>query len=184
MPGWLNPFDVLIVFSVLVGAVVGFARGLVRMLMSVAVLYVAAVLGLALHRPVGNWVSYSFNLSRTFSLGLTFGAILILTFAILNFILRRIYKETELPSIRQIDSLGGLVIGFFVACIWIGFAILVLAFLLTATEAEPTGVQQNVLSYFNRSALVPVFYDFLGVALTTLRPWMPKGTPPELFRIS
>ncbi len=184
MPGWLNPFDVLIIFGVLVGALVGFIRGLVRMLMSLAVLYVAAVLGLALHVPLGNWISNGFNLDRTFSLVLAFGLIVILTFAGLNFVLRRIYKETELPSIRQIDSLGGLVVGFFVACVWIGLVILVLAFLLNATGAEPTGVQQNMLGYFNGSALIPVFYDFLGVALATLRPWMPKGLPPELFRIS
>lgn len=183
MPDWLNPFDVLIVFGVALGSIVGFARGLVRMLMNLAVLYVAAILGLTLHRPLGNWVSYNFDLSRTFSLVLAFVGILVFTFALLTFLLRRLYKETELPSIRQVDSLGGLVVGFFVACFWIGFAIMVLAFLLTATEAEPTGVQRNVLSYFNQSALIPVFYEFLRVALATLRPWMPKGLPPELFRI-
>ncbi|MFN2224855.1 MAG: CvpA family protein [Anaerolineae bacterium] len=183
MPSWLNPFDVLIVFSVLVGTVLGFVRGLVRMLLTLAVLYVAAVLGLTLHRPFSNWIIYIFGLPESISLGLAFLLIVAVASIIMNFVLRRTYKDTELPGIRQIDQLGGMIIGFLVTCVWIGFAILVLAFFLTAPDTQTTGLQQNVLDYFRRSALVPIFYDFLGIALATLKPWMPRGLPPELFRI-
>lgn len=183
MPTWLNPFDVLIIFGVLLGVGLGFIRGLVRMGLSLAVLYVSAVLGLTLHRPVGNWIIYIFGLPESICLGLAFLLILILASTLMNFVLRRTYKDTELPGIRQIDQLGGLIIGFFVACVWIGFAILVLAFVLEAPDIQNTGMQQNILAYFRKSALVPVFYEFLGIALATLRPWMPKGLPPELFRI-
>lgn len=183
MPGWLNPFDVLIVLGLLAGAILGFVRGLVRMILSLAVLYIAAVLGVTLHRPVSNWIIYVFGLPRSVSLGLAFILIVILTSAIMNFVLRRTYKDTELPGIRQIDQLGGLIVGFFVACVWIGFAILAVAFFLTGSDTTPTTLQENTLLYFRRSALIPVFYDFLGIALVTLKPWMPKGLPPDLFRI-
>ena len=183
MPGWLNPFDVLIVFAVLVGTILGFVRGLVRMLLTLAVLYVAAVLGLTLHRPFSNWIIYIFGLPESISLGLAFILIVVVASAIMNFVLRRTYKDTELPGIRQIDQLGGMIIGFLVTCVWIGFAILVLAFFLTGADTQATAMQRNVLDYFRRSALVPIFYDFLGIALATLKPWMPRGLPPELFRI-
>lgn len=183
MPTWLNPFDVLIVFAVLVGTILGFVRGLVRMLLSLAVLYVAAVLGLTLHRPFSNWIFYIFGLPESVSLGLAFLLIVIVASTVMNLVLRYTYKDTELPGIRQIDQLGGMIVGFFVTCIWIGFAILVLAFFLTAPDTQPTDLQVSMLNYFRRSALVPIFYDFLNIALVTLRPWMPKGLRPELFRI-
>ena len=183
MPSWLNPFDILIAFSVLVGTALGFVRGLVRMLLTLAVLYVAAVLGLTLHRPLSNWIIYIFGMPASISLGLAFLLIVALASVIMNFVLRHTYKDTELPGIRQIDQLGGMVVGFLVACVWVGFFILVLAFFLTAPDTQLTGFQQNLLDYFRRSALVPIFYDFLGIALATLRPWMPKGLPPALFRI-
>lgn len=183
MPTWLNPFDILIIFGVLLGVGLGFIQGLVRMLLSLAVLYVSAVLGLTFHRSLSNWIIYIFGLPESLSLGLAFLLIVIVVSTVINFVLRRTYKDTELPGIRQIDQLGGLIIGFFIACVWIGLAILVLAFFLQASDVQNTGLQQNLLAYFRRSALVPIFYDFLGIALATLNPWMPKGLPPKLFRI-
>lgn len=183
MPGWLNPFDVLIVIGVLLGAAVGFVRGLVRMALSVAVLYVTTVLGVLLYRPMGNWIHEGFGVPLTGSLSLSFVLIVVLGFVIISAMLRRVYKETELPGIRRIDQLGGLIVGFFVGCLWVGLAVLVLNFLLTATAAQASGVPGNAFVYFRQSALIPVFYDFLRIALVTLKPWMPKGIPPELLRI-
>ena len=108
MPGWLNPFDVLIVFSVLVGTVLGFVRGLLRMILALAVLYVAAVLGLTLHRPFGNWLIYIFGLPQSISLGLAFLLIVIVTSAIINFVLKLTYKDTELPGIDGIERVLGI----------------------------------------------------------------------------
>jgi uncharacterized membrane protein required for colicin V production len=183
MPDWLNPFDVLIVFGVLVGAAVGFVRGLVRMALSVAILYVAAALGVALHRPIGNWLHNGFGVPLPTTLSFAFVLVVTLSFIIIGAIVRRVYKETELPGIRRIDQLGGLIIGFLVGCLWIGLAILVLNFLLTATAAQTTAAPRTMFIYFRQSALIPLFYDFLRVALVTLKPWMPKGIPPELLRI-
>ena len=181
LPAWLNPFDVLIVFVLLGGVALGFIRGLVRMILSLVVLYVGAVLATAFYIVAGGWVNRMFGLPRKTSEGLTFLLILVLTSVVLNFILRRTYKDTELPGVRQIDQLGGMIIGFFLTCIWIGFGILVLAFLLGTEVTAGEGYRQSLISYFRSSNLIPVFYDFLSVALTTLRPWMPKGLSPELF---
>jgi uncharacterized membrane protein required for colicin V production len=179
MPGWLNPFDVFIVIGVLLGAAIGFVRGLVRMALSVAVLYVTTILGVLAYRPMGEWIHNGFGVPLTGSLSFSFVLVVVLGFIIISAILRRVYKETELPGIRRIDQLGGLIIGFFVGCLWVGLAVLVLNFLLTATA----GASPNVFYYFRQSALIPVFYEFLRIALVTLKPWMPKGIPPELLQI-
>lgn len=181
VPAWLNPFDVLIVFALLVGVALGFIRGLVRMILSLLVLYVAAILAVTFYVVVGGWLHSILGLPRQISEGIAFLLILILTSATINFVLHRTYKDTELPGVRQIDQLGGMIIGFFLACIWIGFSILVLAFFLGTTTAAGEGYRQGLVGYFRTASLIPIFYDFLSVALATLKPWMPKGLPPEMF---
>jgi uncharacterized membrane protein required for colicin V production len=180
LPSWLNPFDVLIVLGLLGGVALGFVRGLVRMVLSLLVLYVAAVLALTLYETVGRWIGYMFGMPRTANLALAFILILVLVSVLLNFILRRTYKDTELPGIRQIDQLGGLVIGFFVTSIYIGLAILVIAYVLNALAGDITGFQQNAVIYFNNSALIPIFYNFLPIAVASLKPWAPEGLPDIL----
>jgi len=183
LPSWLNPFDVLIVLAMVGGVALGFMRGLVRMVLSLAVLYVAAVLALTLYETVGRWIGYMFGMPRTANLALAFILILVLVSVLLNFILRRTYKDTELPGIRQIDQLGGLVVGFFVTSIYVGLAILVVAYVLNALAGDVTGFQQNAVFYFNNSNLIPIFYTFLPIAIASLRPWMPEGTPPAILSI-
>jgi uncharacterized membrane protein required for colicin V production len=183
LPTWLNPFDVLIVLTMVGGVALGFVRGLVRMVLSLAVLYVAAVLALTLYETVGRWLGYMLGLPRTVNLALAFILILVLVSVLLNFILRRTYKDTELPGIRQIDQLGGLIVGFLVTAIYIGLAILVVAFVLNALVGDVTGFQENAIFYFNNSNLIPIFYRFLPLAIASLRPWMPEGTPPAILSI-
>jgi uncharacterized membrane protein required for colicin V production len=181
LPSWLNPFDVLIIFALLGGAAWGFVRGLVRMALSLLVFYVAAVLAMTLYVTVGRWIGYMSGMPQTLSQGVGFLLILALTTIVFNFVLRRTYRDTELPGIRQIDQLGGMVIGFFLATIWIGFTILVLAFMLGTPVTEDDSLRLKLIAYFQSSNLIPIFYRFLPVALATLRPWMPKGLPPEIF---
>jgi uncharacterized membrane protein required for colicin V production len=177
LPGWINPFDFLIVLALLGGAALGFIRGLVRMALSLLVLYVAAVVAMAAHVWLGRWVGYITSLPKTVSQGIGFLLLLAVTAIVLNFILRKTYRETELPGIRQIDQLGGMIIGFFLATLWIGFSILAIAFIMGTPVDEPSGLRLNLVGYFQSSNLIPVFYAFLPIALATLKPWMPKGLP-------
>jgi uncharacterized membrane protein required for colicin V production len=184
LPGWLNPFDFLIVLALLGGAALGFVRGLVRMALSLLVLYVAAVVATIGYEFAGRWIRYITTLPKTISQGLGFLFLLALTAIVLNFVLRKTYRDTELPGIRQIDQLGGMIIGFFLATLWIGFCILVIAFILGAPVGEDSVLHMNLVNYFQSSNLIPIFYSFLPIALATLKPWMPRGLPDILvFRL-
>jgi uncharacterized membrane protein required for colicin V production len=182
LPSWLNPFDILIIFALLGGAVLGFIRGLVRMALNLVVLYVAAVLAMTFYDKAGRWIGYMSGMPPTISQGIAFLLILALTTIAITSVLRRTYRDTELPGIRQIDQLGGMVIGFFLATIWIGFSIVALAFMLGTPVTQDDSLRQNLIAYFQSSNLIPIFYSFLPVALATLRPWMPQGLPPDIFR--
>jgi uncharacterized membrane protein required for colicin V production len=183
VPAWLNPLDVIIVFALLAGVAFGFVRGLIRMALSLLVLYVAAVLAMTFYDDLGRWVGFvtAHNLSDAANEVIAFLFILIVTAVLLTFVLNRTYKDTELPGVRQIDQLGGLVIGFFLTTIWIGLAIVALAFLLKTPIEGGGAIQQNVTSYFHNSSLIPIFYKFLPLAFATLKPWMPRGQLPEIF---
>ena len=183
LPAWLNPFDVLIVFAVVGGAALGFIRGLMRMALSLLVLYIAAVLAMTFYERVGRYLTYMFGLPEAISQALAFLLILILTTSLLTFILRRTYRDTALPGLRQVDQLGGMVIGFFLAVLWIGFAILALAFVLASPAMGETSLHLSLVNFFVTSNLIPVFYALLPIVLATLRPWMPKGLPPEIFTV-
>jgi membrane protein required for colicin V production len=177
---WLNPFDVLIVFGLIAGVAMGFIRGLVRMVLSLVVLYIAAVAAMTAYIPAGRWLRIIFGLPLSISQGLSFVFVLLLVSAAINVVLRRTYKHTELPGVRHLDQLGGMIVGFFVGVVWIVFAIVIIAYFLGASLAQEASVQQVMLTYFRRSAFVPIFYRVLPVTLATLRPWVPRGLP-EIF---
>jgi uncharacterized membrane protein required for colicin V production len=183
LPSWLNPYDILIVFILLVGAAWGFVRGLVRMALSLVVLYIAAVLAMTFYDNLGRLISYMASSPIYISEAIAFLFIMAVLVIAFNAILRRTYRDTELPGIRQIDQLGGMIIGFVIACLWIGFGILVLAFVLGTPVTEEDSLRLNLIGYFQDSSLIPVFYNLLPVALATLRPWMPRGLPPDIFTI-
>lgn len=178
---WLNPFDVLIVFALLASVALGFVRGLVRMILSLVVLYIAAVAAMTAYVPVGNWLRTIIGLPLSISHALSFLFVLALVSTAVNVVLRRTYKHTELPGIRQVDQLGGMIVGFFVGVVWIGFALLVIAFFLGASLGRDAGAQLAMVTYFRRSTLIPIFYRILPVTVAILRPWMPRGLPPEIF---
>jgi uncharacterized membrane protein required for colicin V production len=183
LPSWLNPFDFLIAFALLGGIALGFLRGLIRMAMSLLALYIATVLAMSFYVPVGNFMIRltSYNMEPSTAGAIAFLLLLIATASLINFILHHTYKDTELPGIRQIDQLGGMVIGFILVTIWIGLCIVALAFLLNTTSQETSALRDNLVRFFHTSNLIPIYYKVLPIALATLRPWMPKGQVPDIF---
>jgi uncharacterized membrane protein required for colicin V production len=181
LPSWLNPYDFLIALALAGGVALGFVRGLVRMVLSLVVLYVAAALAMVFYPKVGTWVHQMSGLPLAVSQGLAFLLLLAVVAILLNFLLHRTYRDTELPGIRQVDQLGGMVVGFFLTVVWIGLSLLVLSFMLSTPISGNDAFHLSMVSYFQTSNLIPIFYKFLPIALATLRPWMPKGLQPDIF---
>jgi uncharacterized membrane protein required for colicin V production len=183
LPTWLNPFDVLIALALLAGIALGFVRGLVRMALSLLVLYVATILAMNFYVFLGGWLRYlsGYRLSEVASETTAFVFVLIVLAVGLSFLLKRTYRDTEWPGIRQVDQLGGLVLGFFLTIMWIGLALIGIAFVLGTPGAGSDFLRQNLLLQFQSSRLIPIFYDFLPIAFATLKPWIPKGQLPEIF---
>jgi len=184
---WLNPFDFIILLTLLAGTGLGFLRGMVRMVLNLAVLYVAVVLAITFYVPASEWLSFlsSWALPKNTNQALAFVAIVILVSAILIFVLRRTYANTELPGIRHIDQLGGMVFGLIVAGACVGLFLIAFAFALQTTSGQMQGnpIQANLHYYFSTSRLIPVFYRLLPAMIATLKPWMPKGLTPDILTL-
>jgi len=184
-PSWLNPFDVLISLALIGGVVYGFVRGFVRMVLSLLVLYVCTVLAMAFYPWLGARVSYLSNgqMPQTVNEAVAFLLILVPSAAIINFALSRAFRDTQLPGIRQVDQLGGLVIGFVLVAVWIGLVLLAIAFVFNTPGFGSDSFRGNVLAYLQSSRLVPIFGNVLPIAFATLKPWMPRGQLPDLFSL-
>lgn len=184
LPSWLNPFDVFIALGLLAGILLGFTRGLLRMAFAVIVIYIATVLAMTFYVALGKFIGRIFTGMSTHSTeALAFLLILILSAAILQFLLSRTYKNTEWPGIRQIDQLGGMVFGFFVTVLWIALALIGVSFVLGTPTPGSQVVQGNLTYYYHSSSLVPIFIKFLPMALATLKPWVPQGKLPDIFSL-
>jgi uncharacterized membrane protein required for colicin V production len=186
IPSWLNPFDVLILFALVGGVVWGFLRGLVRMALGLLVLYVAAVLAMTFYEPLGERIVYlsGHHLPVAAAELTAFLLILILTAIVLNFATGRAFKDTDLPGVRQIDQLGGMVLGFVLAVLWIGLILTGLGFALSTPGFGSDAFRGNWLGYMHSSLLVPIFFRFLPIAFATLKPWVPKGQLPGIFTLN
>jgi uncharacterized membrane protein required for colicin V production len=184
LPSWLNPFDVMIALGMLAGILIGFSRGMLRMVFAVVVIYVAAILAMTFYIPLGRFLGRILTgLSDIATEALAFVFILIATAAILQFLLSRTYKNTEWPGLRQIDQLGGLIFGFVVTVLWIGLALIGINFVLGTPTPGAQVVQGNFTYYYNTSALIPIYLRFLPIALATLKPWVPQGKLPAIFSL-
>jgi membrane protein required for colicin V production len=184
---WLNPFDFIILLTLLAGTGLGFLRGVVRMVLSLAVLYIAVVLAMTFYVPVGRWLGYltSWVLTQNTNQALAFVAIVMIVSGILTFVLSRTYKNTELPGIRHIDQLGGMVFGLILAGVCVGLFLIAFAFVLRTTSGQIQGnpVQANLHYYFSTSRLIPIFYQLMPAMIATLKPWMPKGLTPDILTL-
>lgn len=185
---WLNPFDFIILLTLLAGTGLGFLRGLVRMVLSLAVLYVAVVLGITFYVPVSRWLSFlsSWALPQNTNQALAFVAIVLVVTGILAFVLNRTYANTELPGIRHIDQLGGMIFGLILAGVSVGVFLIAFAFVLRTTSGHVYGgnpIAANLHHYFSTSRLIPIFYQLMPAMIATLKPWMPKGLTPDILTL-
>jgi uncharacterized membrane protein required for colicin V production len=184
LPSWLNPFDVMVGFAMLAGILLGFSRGLLRMGFAIIVVYVGTVLAMSFYIPLGKFVGRILtDMSTVGTEAIAFVFILVVSAVILHLLLRRTYKNTEWPGLRQIDQLGGMVLGFVVTILWIGLALIGIQFVLGTPTPVTHVAQYNFMYYYQTSTLVPIFNRFLPIALVTLKPWVPKGQLPDIFSL-
>jgi uncharacterized membrane protein required for colicin V production len=164
----LGPMDLFIVVTLAGGVFAGFMAGMVRYALNGLVVLVAFVVASQLKGPLFNLLGFW----EAFTPGLREQIIFLVLFVGLVvggwFAVRVLYHRTRLPIARQLDELGGAVLGLLFAVLSIVFTLLVMdSFFKLAPDTEVGGagilrgfydaMEGSVLVDFFRSTIIPTF---------------------------
>lgn len=182
----LTPIDLFIVISLLAGVFAGFMQGMIRYALNGVVVLVAFVVAAQLKGPIFDLL----NFWQAFTPALRELVIFLVLFIGLIiggwFVVRTFYKRTRLPIAKQLDELGGAVLGLLFAALSIAFLVVVMdSFFQVASDRDVASagllkgfydaMNHSVLIDFFRSTLIPTF-GFLA------RPFVPAEMRPFLDR--
>ncbi len=164
----LSPIDLFIVGALAAGVFAGFTQGMIRYALNAMVVMVAFVIASQLHAPIAQ----AFGFWNAFTPALRDQVLFLVTFVGLVvagwFLVKVLYHRTSLPIIRQLDELGGAVLGLLFAALSMVFTLLVMdSFFRVAPDAETAGagflhgiytaMDSSVLIEFFRTVLIPTF---------------------------
>jgi uncharacterized membrane protein required for colicin V production len=174
----LSPMDLFIVLVLAAGVFIRFTQGLVRYALNVVVVIVAFIVASVLEGPLFNALGFweAFNpLLREQILFLVLFIVLVVGGW---FVVRALYQRTRLPIARQLDELGGALLGLLFAALVVGFLVVVMdTFFLTAPESvtAEAGIIKGLYDALESSALVGLFRDTLiPVFGYVARPFVPS----------
>jgi uncharacterized membrane protein required for colicin V production len=164
----LSPIDIFIVVCLAAGVFAGFTQGLIRYALNALVVVIAFVIASQLRDPLYDLLSFWNAFTPDIRLLIIFLVLFIGLVIGGWFIVRAFYRRTRLPIIRQLDELGGAILGLLFAALSIVFLLLVMdSFFKFASDAEVarTGFLEgfyramdgSVLVDFFRSTLIPTF---------------------------
>jgi uncharacterized membrane protein required for colicin V production len=160
----LSPIDLFVVASLAAGVFAGFTQGMIRYALNAVVVVVAFVIASQLRTPLfellGFWDAFQPALREQILFLILFVGLVIAGFLIV----RLFYRRTRLPIVRQLDELGGAVLGLLFAALTIVFTLVVMdSFFTTAPDivVSSAGPLKGLYDTLNDSILVQFFRDTL-----------------------
>ena len=162
----LGPIDLLIVASLALGVFAGFTQGMVRYALNIVVVVAAFIIAGQLRDPLFHLLDFWDAFTPELRLQLLF-LVLFVGLTIGGwFIVRTFWKGTRLPIAKQLDELGGAVLGLVFAALSIVMLLVVMdTFFKTAPDSAVAGagpitwfyqaMDHSVLVDFFRSTLIP-----------------------------
>ncbi len=182
--GNLNWVDFALIIILAGGAFAGFQQGLIRYVLSWVSLVVAFILAAQLKGPVTDalstvWTAFDPNVREFWVF-----VVLFVGFAVAGwFIVRWFYRTTRLPIVKELDEVGGALIGITFAATFIVLFLVVFDSLFKGAATLPGGAglpagQTDWLRGFynamNDSVLVGIFNrTVIPIAGTLARPFVP-----------
>lgn len=160
----LSPVDLFVVLVLAAGVFAGFTQGLIRYALNAVVVVVAFVVAAQLKGPLFNalgfWQAFTPALREQILFLILFVGLVVGGW----FVVRAFYKRTHLPIARQLDELGGAILGLLFAALCLVFLLVVMdTYFQTASDAEAArgGVLHGLYGAMNSSLLVEVFRQVL-----------------------
>lgn len=170
----LSWIDLVIIAILAAGVFAGFTQGLIRYLLNAIAVVVAFVLASQLKGPIhdllGFWTAFT-PAGRELLIFVT----LFFGFVIAGwFVIRAFYQRTRLPVARQLDELGGAVLGLLFAALVLSLHLVVYDSFFRA-GAQGGGWVAAYYDALNGSLIVAFFRETLIPAVGFLaRPFVPE----------
>ena len=181
----MNVIDVLVIVLLCAGTLVGFFHGLLRTAFHVVLLYGTTVVAAFGYPVVARGIGFiAPNASWQLRQAVAFLFLLLLLFNLVAFGMRQPFKQQKLVVPAVLDKIGGMVVGFFLSCLWIAIGLILVDFLLSVSWVNWEPLRYFVFYAVQGSAFARVVRGILPYALETLKPWFVSfGGLPQLFII-
>lgn len=200
----LNNLDLLLIVFLFIGVMIGFVRGIVPQLISIASIWLGLVTTLWLYRPFSERIIQdALGMGKTGGDTLAFLILLLVFFNAFRLIVRalstppeerkRRRKDSEDPLAEAaksfsermmgfINAIGGMVLGFILTALWLALLLGVLQFIFqpTGTDVPYTGFTWGLVTNLRASTLRPWFNSLLWLLSQSLDLFIPADA--DIFR--
>lgn len=170
--GWM---DLVIILMLAVAVFLGFTQGTIRYLLNCVAVLVAFVLAAQLTGPIFELLRF-WGAFTPAGRELLIFVILYFGFVIAGwFTIRALYHRTRLPLPRQIDEIGGAILGLLWAALLITFHLVVLDSYFLGAGDEAGGWVAGWYDAFNSSMIVAFMREtIIPTAGFLVRPFVPQ----------
>lgn len=176
--GGINWLDLVLFLAGIVGLGVGFAQGLLRQVIGLAALYIAAILAAQYFNPAGNFLrSILFQPTSRFLNALAFLIIIGGVWLIVTWLAFDAYQNTKIRLFPLLDHLGGSLLGLVSIIVAITFILPVINFAVSEPWPGNETLRFIIVAAVKTSRLVPIFDALKPMILSALGPWLPFGLP-------
>lgn len=172
--GQLSWFDLVIIVLLVVGVFAGFTQGMIRYLFNSIAVLVSFVLAAQLTEPIVSllrfWQAFTPAGRELLVLVLLYVAFVVVSW----FVIRALWHRTRMPVVKQLDEIGGAILGLLYVALVITFLVIVYdSYFLTGNDAG--GWVGGLYEALSTSVLVQFFRDaLLPIAGFGVRPFVPS----------
>jgi uncharacterized membrane protein required for colicin V production len=174
----LGPIDLFIVASLAAGVFAGFTQGMIRYALNVLVVIAAFIIAGQLRGPFNEVLGFWDAFTPELRLQLIFLVLFVGLTIVGWFIVRVFWRGTRLPIAKQLDELGGAVLGLLFAALSLVMTLVVMdTFFKSAPDAaiNAAGPLTSIYNALNQSVLVDFFRTTLIPTFGQLaRPFVPS----------
>ena len=178
----LSWVDLAIIGLLAVGVFAGFTQGMIRYILNAIAVVVAFILAAQLKGPIHDLLRFWTAFTPEGRELLIF-VILFFGFVIAGwFVIRALYRRTRLPVVKQLDELGGAILGLLYAALVISFQLVVYDSFFRG-GGETGGWVAGYYDALNSSLIVAFFRETLIPTVGFLaRPFVPEEIAQLLLR--
>jgi uncharacterized membrane protein required for colicin V production len=178
----INLADIAIILVLMSGMILGFSQGMIRQLIGLGVLYIAAVLATQYYPPLAHWLNMILKSNAPMRAidGIAFFSVAIPVTLVLNYLSYDTYKTTRLQMFPVLDRFGGLLLGLVSIIVIISLTVPIFIFMLnepwvsndTLRIAMRDSIQSSQLAKYSELIKPPL--------VSIISPWLP-GSIPAIF---